>query len=138
MRLRLFLVACNAQGLVSDVQVSSLRFTTSTEIAANPPPPLDLTINDLASVRSAYQATTSLAHLAGGSHCGQDWGVHYQVTFYDQDFMVLHADVQASGCSTVQLMPENSTRSATSAYFATLADSLQVSEAQIYPYSPPR
>jgi hypothetical protein len=139
MRLLLFLVACTTQGLPADEQPSSLRFTTSTMIPQNPPPNLDVTVTDLRAVRSAYRATTSLAHFAGGiTHCPPDFGVHYQLKFYSDDSLVLDADVDAGGCSSVQLQPENSTRAATSAFFATLATSLQVPEAAIYPYLPPQ
>jgi hypothetical protein len=138
MRLLIFLVACNAQGLPGDELPSSLRFTTSTTIPQNPPPKLDVTVTELGAVRSAYQATTSLAHFAGGvQRCDVDWGVQYQVTFYSGDAMLLHANVDPNGCKAVQLEPEDSTRAATSAYFATLAASLQVPEASIFPYSPP-
>jgi hypothetical protein len=118
--------------------VSAMTFTASTSIAQNPPPALDLRVDDAGRAEAAYAATLALpAALEGVHSCPIDFGVMYHIAYLDaKGATVLLTDVDPEGCRGVQLSGTSiPARSASSdAYWQQLAQSLGIAETEIYPY----
>ncbi len=121
-------------------EVTLLRFSTSSTIPSNLPPPVQITVTDATKAQDAYQATLALLVAqrtpAPGSHsCPVDWGVTYQLTFSLASGGTLTVTADPNGCQSVSI-PGTCVRSADSAYWSQLAQDLGIPESEIYPYSP--
>ncbi len=124
--------------------VASVELTTSTSLPPNPAPAVHVTLSDVARAQSVYTATLALPAMPGGiMSCPADFGVSYTLTFRDASgALVMTATLDPDGCEEVSVVgaagagPTLWTATDTS-YWSTLAATLGIDEASIYPYEPP-
>ena len=139
-----FLLACTSDSSSSAklkeelFGIDSVQFTTTTGIAQNPAPDVDVTVTGDAA-RAILVATLALPAMPDGEYsCPIDWGVTYTLDFTGSDADVT-ATLDPNGCETVTLSIDSQSRwwVNDAAYWSTLASNLGITESQIFPYSPP-
>jgi hypothetical protein len=127
---------CTGETLPAVDQVTGLKFSATTTIPSNPPPPVSVTVTDVAKAQDAYQATLALPVFPPGTYnCPEDSGVSYQITFFLANGSQLEVTADPDGCSLAHI-PGTSVRSAGPAYWSQLAQDLGIPVSEIYPYFP--
>jgi hypothetical protein len=120
--------------------ITRLEFSTSTTIPDNRPPDVRVTVY-ADTARAIYAETLALSPLPEGVYnCPVDFGVVYELAFYRGDIEVVTGTLDPGGCEAVSLSSKSGGASVATdfGYWATLANHLGITEAQIYPYLPPQ
>jgi hypothetical protein len=114
---------------------ATLRFKVTGGLPGNPPPPaVDVTLTDAVKTQDVYTATATLPELpAGAFSCPNDWGVLYQIEFFDELGTVAKATLDPSGCREVTLTDNPTRRVLDDGYWSRLAGDLGIDESKIYP-----
>lgn len=126
-------------------RAQSCTFQTGTNVPANPPPQVDVTVTDPATARDIANAILDLPVMAPGNYsCPIDYGIGYFLAFTDasgQD--VMRAFLFPNGCQWAEVtnggpFPAAELWSLGSPdFWSHLAADLGLPEADIYPYQPP-
>jgi hypothetical protein len=129
-------IASTYEPLVSTA--TSLHFTTSSSLAGNPPPAVDVTVTSASVVRSIFAETIAQPVFQPGDYsCPADFGITYHLVF-TSGAKTTTADLTPGGCSTIVLDGSTTTELTPSAqYWTDLANALGIVEATIFPYVPP-
>jgi hypothetical protein len=120
-------------------EITKLEFSTSTSIAANPAPAVNVTVTDARLAQAAFEATLSLPAIpAGPMSCPNDFGVLYHLTFWGKNSVVAQVTLDPTGCQGADVTTTSSTTSlwaaSTPTYWPALAANLEVPQENIYPY----
>ncbi len=118
--------------------IDRVEFTTATAIPQNSPPNVTATATGDAA-RAIYDATLALPQLAPGEYnCPADFGITYNLTFFEGDTQLVAGTIRPSGCEIVTLADQSASASLSpdGDYWATLANDLGITESEIYPYLP--
>jgi hypothetical protein len=129
-------IASSLEPLVASA--TTLHFTTSSSLAGNTAPAVDITVTDPSVVRSIFQETlTQPEQPAGEYNCPADFGVSYHLVFTSGETTTT-ADIDPDGCELIVLNGASGSGLETSSeYWMDLAKALGIKEPVIYPYTPP-
>jgi hypothetical protein len=134
------LTACgggeSALELAAD-SATQVEFSTSTTIAANPAPPVQVTVTDAAKAQALFRAAIALPTVdtSGVYNCPVDWGVRYTLTF-TSGATLTEAQFGPNGCGWLSFTGAPP-RQLSNDFWALLAATLGIQEATIFPYVPP-
>jgi hypothetical protein len=117
-------------------QVTTVAFSTATALPANPAPNVAATVSVASQAQALYQATLDLSQVPSGTYnCPADLGVTYSLVFSDgsKASPIMQATLDPTGCGWVNINGLGSLVT-DATYWAFLASTLGITEAQIYPY----
>lgn len=119
--------------------IDRAQFDTSTSIPANPAPAVNANVT-LDAARKVYADILALPEQVPGTYnCPADFGVTYQIVFYEASEELATAAMTPTGCGVVTLTSKTSSAvlTANPDFWTQLSTDLGITEAQIYPYQPP-
>jgi hypothetical protein len=130
--------ACGSESLQPAEAITGLHFTAATEIPANPPPDVDVTLTDPTPSRAIYGATLALPVYPPGAYsCPNDWGVRYSIVFRAGQSDATTAVLNPTGCAEVTISGSSTRRAIDPIYWMSLAENLGIPQAAIYPLPHP-
>jgi hypothetical protein len=131
------LSACSNSSMPPASDMTGMRFAATTMIPSNPAPAVDVTVGR-SPAQNVYTMTLALPDLPSGTYnCPVDFGIAYNLTFFDGASTAASATLEPGGCRLVRFSGSDEVRRVLDdAYWAMLAQQLGVPESMIYPYLP--
>jgi hypothetical protein len=129
--------ACSSSSMPPASTLTGMRFAATTIVPGNSPPAVDVTVGK-SPAQNIYTMTLALPDLPSGAYaCPNDFGITYDLTFFDGASTAASATLEPSGCRLVRFSGSDEVRRVLDdTYWATLAQQLGVPQSMIYPYSP--
>ena len=119
--------------------IDRAQFDTSTSMPADPAPAVSASVT-FDAARKVYADMLALPEHVPVTHtCPANYGVTYQVVFYDAGAELVTAAMTPAGCEVVILTSKTSSAALdpNPDFWRQLSTDLGITEAQIYPYQPP-
>ncbi|HEY7351098.1 MAG TPA: hypothetical protein VH599_22505 [Ktedonobacterales bacterium] len=127
-----FLAGCGANLAAATPAPHALTVTRSQWPAGNRFPPFVKTSDDSAGVNRLYDAIQALPHFQGVYACANDDGLAYELTFALPGVPKQPITVAGTGCRGVTLS-DSDMRMTNKAFWSLFAQTLGVSEADLFP-----
>ena len=118
-------------------EMTEMHFAATTTLPANRPPDVSLLVGQTPA-QTIYSMTLALPDQPPGIYaCGVDFGIVYNLTFFDGGATAASATLEPGGCQEVRFSGSDEIRRVIDeSYWATLAQQLGIAESTIYPYAP--
>ena len=118
-------------------EMTGMRFAATTTLAANQPPAVSLLVGQIPA-QTIYSMTLALPDQPPGVYnCPANFGVVYDLTFFDGTATAASATLEPNGCQQVRFSGANEVRRVPDeTYWVSLAQQLGIPESTIYPYLP--
>lgn len=118
-------------------EMTEMHFAATTTLPANQPPNVSLLVGQTPA-QTIYSMTLALPDQAPGIYnCPIDFGIVYNMTFFDGTATATSATLEPNGCQQVRFSGSNEVRRVLDeTYWASLAQQLGIAESTIHPYAP--